>query len=1177
MELKGWDTTIKNNTWFDAENIVISKDNDMIMVEGKSTFFSNFPNHDIIGTIPINNGIIFFTSLLEYSYIYKLDNKGTLIEIVKSKYLNFSLLNPIAGIHVLNNRGETIIIFWEGNRDDCNHPRLINLDIIGNIGELTESDVLSLKFTSRALGIPMIQALDGSGILQTGKYKVGIQYISDIGYHDILYFSKPVMLFDHAPTASREAGTNSGKGLNVYVENLNLIYKEYRIVVIASINAALTCYATRKFKTTSGVTNISIPTINDLEVYSISDALISNVEFDTFEDATIMKDRLVVGSYRLKGSKDNNLQGIVNELKLKVEVGYGHGLMLGEVYDLYIRFYSAITGQTEWFHIPGPELNGEFFDEPATNHGYPNITNPYYTIGNTCKLINELQFTTGYYPNKYKTYSDKFPNIGGQYMRFHKMPTMDYLASIEGELGPNMCCGLAIDNIEKLNGIPYEYYEFGYLKRDFINSNVIIQDVFNVEQFSKIKFKAYIDTTNGFFTAYYDDFKLYLSTQHLDLVHNSPVDLKGVAFVKYQEGDIDLDKFKVFLDSLPENPTIEDVNRYPKEPNRITNISYESKAYYINSKHLAVGQSVDDLIVTPLINLDRETRYLIDVDHHVLTDKSIYGEHGLAGHELSFMETVVRNERDYYKISYGRLLNKVVIGAILNLNTKVYMDSLIGDIIPTNQLTLLSDNSYSLNFDVISAYNGLKHLEHYELYDYKFLTGPPIIYPGLPDIKEDHVTYSYIPYIGVSNPALKLNLNPELGEIRFPNSIADIINPYKGSYFGYNIDANAIIPLETNVYNPDIDSTYIDYTGLYFSNVYSKDSTNLGLNVFKSGNRINSNSTSGKILRVIFANSLLVVIHNHNIIIAYSDFKLNAQSSLLQVSSIDFNDLQLKSLIEDIGVLSIKSKFDIFNNQFGIFIVSREHKEILKFAGEKITKLTDSGLYYYFKSNFENLESGITGIPTVQIIQDWLNDRLIFSYKQGGTYLNLLSYNTKHDYWICKHTEDLNIMYTFNINSIPYAIIGDDRLTVVSLSASSVKKQAYVILSYVYNTPVNLTSILGKIVSLDKNQDEAPIPYSIQVITRQGISDEIILDSKNYYTKNYSLHNGDFRINDFINILIVNSPSIIALDGSILSIDHRFIEKAWYKRKNFKAKEILILIKFTNGKNVGIDNIKLLN
>jgi hypothetical protein len=120
--------------WEFARNILLRKGFNSISNEYGNEKYKELPGIEI-GRIPANEKTVIFTTDGVYSYIIVQDTvnvDSTNYEptniIIKSKYLGFKKHRPIEGIFMYNFNKELIIVFCDGNQEDSNTPKLINLD-----------------------------------------------------------------------------------------------------------------------------------------------------------------------------------------------------------------------------------------------------------------------------------------------------------------------------------------------------------------------------------------------------------------------------------------------------------------------------------------------------------------------------------------------------------------------------------------------------------------------------------------------------------------------------------------------------------------------------------------------------------------------------------------------------------------------------------------------------------------------------------------------------------------------------------------------------------------------------------------------------------------------------------------------------------------------------------------
>jgi hypothetical protein len=1206
MEFKGWNVDLENSTWFKAVNFKLNTRAKRLLIEGidekilvNNIFIPYLTNAQLCGDIELPNSHIFFFKNPTIDFILEVrdESLNELTLITTSNYFNFSTDRWIKGLYTTNSENERVIIFWEAINEDANEPKILNIDSCPDV--FTEETMNSILFSPISLATNIKSTSLVSGSLPTGKYSISFSYDFKIGIGNAIHWSNPIMLYNYKDIEDLEttycdkSGTNSTNALSVDIVEADTILKKVYINIAIYENSELVVYRSKESLDISNKSNIIIGDLYSYEKIDNS-VFIENAQFKGFQDATITKDRLAIGSYQLKNKTydtltDVDLQNIANNLKIIFYKEYASdtnfynptgehkSLMFGEVYDIKIRFWFG-SNKSKIYHIPGQNPSSENQQLFNSDIEIDNKFYPYYTVRDTTyRKPGMTGVYSGYYPNKQLKYPKGFGTVEGDTVKFHKTPTIDSLSYPLSFLTNNQLLRLGLQLEGDINVEGLTHYELFYTKRNITNSNCILIDFFNGET----------NTIKG---------KTLLSSSHLDLLKNNDlVNIKPKLLQIFHKWDLQiLDKGStesIIIDDQSGSTLIE----HNVIKDRVYGLSDKDKIFeefniqesryaikggnYDNFKYLGfnsvIGNYEIDYPISVNPYLHSQTRFVFSaIDDERF--KTLVGENP----EYYSNYHPDNDTLDIVRIG-GASTTNVYEGVLLNCNSAPYSNYLDCDVVSTGFLKTVDDRSTIFNFDVCFGKTGIRATKAQSVW---FVRNPggskKVIVRSLVGLAR----YYNLPYYGISNPAYRTKGSIITQEVFYPYSKVSLdgidgspLNSQSSipNWNGYNEDANLFYPTTKTIYNPAETYIYDNKYGIYFSDVQNPESKNIGFRNFKPLNYIESSRSLGAIIGIVNTSSELIVLQEFGITKAKTQVQLNSQEGLVQIAPINFSDLELEQIIESrSGAVGIDKFTDYCITDIGLFIFTLREKSIYLYNGKliNISKIGLENLYLYLLNTSDfNPSFGLSRYMTY----DREYRRMIFHIRNSDNYF-IGSFDLDNLIWISEHNIEDSI-YIYPIGSKLYFVKQLESISFWKVGTSNIAKSGEVIFSFIYDKPVKLTSLIGRIINTLNNTDECPIPYSVQIITRQGISEEVILTSKNYYTKNYTTHNGEFYIKNFNNILKQNTPNIIGLNGEILEIKPNLIEEKWYNKRAFKAQEILVKLKFNDGEFIAVENLKLLN
>jgi len=1128
MEFKGWNTNIVNNSWFDALNIRYDVHTHKLLNEAEDTIVLNSIDYGVIcGVIEVPNRLILCTTTDTTDYILNFDGIDLYI-IAQSEFFNFSIERWIKGLYNSKSNNREYIIFWEDIKFDVNEPKIIDINSSNETLSESEVGVLNLMPNHNPLIISSY-ILPPKGKLKVGKYTVALAYSIDDYILPISCYSEPINLYttisstlgsagisvqyDRHSANKNKSGAISGKGLALdLVEPLDTTFDGAYIYVFEYVEATLTVYRSKILYTT--IDHISISDLSNYEIVDNS-VILPAIKLSKFQDAALYKNRLIVGNTDSDEVDNIILQNIANNVKLKVVSKYAT-VVFNDLHFLESR-------------IPKDSLvAGEVYDIKIKFYRHGRVIPMVFTIPAknlgleyTAEVLTNMK-----YPISFGTYANK-P------VAFHGIPDYGTGDSTNAAFRKNVGTpgvsryngllryGLEVHNLDVPDNLGITHYELVYTKRTLSNSRNIVYDMLVMNYDGKSHNTV---SPGGAITTSYDR---YLSSQHLDIFKNN----EYIPFTPY----------KIVA--------LYDINRYGLAipfPNLNSEFNSINSEYIFQSSNLYPDAEIIPDWLKGSVREDRLAFMSNDVNDFIE-----------AYNNIGTPQTVI------YEAS-----NFLFCKLIGNTDSNLYRDYLFSEVISTRKIIPIRSIQEIYGFDAKIGNYGTAILSRHEY---------------TADVYTIERDYNYLPSISIADTNMRYMGDTTLQEVYYPAAIVQLdgiadspLNDHKNirNWFGYNNEANFILPEALEIYNGTESNTSDEFI-IRFSNVSSFESNNIGVREFKAGNYIYSKSNLGGINGVITTAETMIILHQYGIVMAKVSATLASDTQLLQIQPINFSDLQLEELLESTGTsVGVERNTDYVITDIGLVLYSNSNKTVY-LLNDKLLNLNEIGIFKFLASNlsmFDNSDAVVNPVLTY----DFKSKSVIVTFKFKNDKSLNLTYDLLLKAWIGKH-EYTDFKYLAPIGQRLFGIGSNTDLNIVELHNSDIHKAGYIIFSFVYDKPTSLSSILGRIIETTIDKEEAIYPESIQIITRQGISEEIKLTAANYYDKNYSMHNGEFRVNKFNNIAKIGSPTIIGLDGSILKLTPENIENRWYKLKPFVATEILVKISFDNKDEILIDDVKLLN
>lgn len=512
---------------FFAKNIIANDKLDQIVNERGNKLieaFSNLEVTNIIGLIAFGSKIIIFrkNSIIDEIGVY--DEDTNIYTSKLQRDLSFNPNFPITGRAKLNSLGQLIVTFTDNNVT----PKYINLDTA------SPSDSLSLYNLSLTHINPYIQfdTIDGGGSLKTGVHFLSLQYVDKNSSGSSSTFSTlspPIYITQHNTfgafndTKGSTAELFSNKAVKFNISNIDNSYDSIKAILITIIDDVITTAIQKEVKINGNTLSFTITGTEITSTIGLEEVLTINSSFKRVKHLATVDDQLFVADFSLPPIID--FQEVANRINLqwtsnpifKVLTDQNNQepyrktannqktFIHDEVYAIYAQFELTDDTLTQWFTIPGRELlisqksNSSLAGNIKFNNAIPKV----FQLQSTAELIGIVGALTdpdstaaskdsyaygnfGVWENENETYPANFPTYGGQKVRHHKFPSLEWLKTnvysgvttymhyMWDMLGLRVVLGSGSPSnlINQIRSI-----RIGYAKRDISNTSVLGLDI----------------------------------------------------------------------------------------------------------------------------------------------------------------------------------------------------------------------------------------------------------------------------------------------------------------------------------------------------------------------------------------------------------------------------------------------------------------------------------------------------------------------------------------------------------------------------------------------------------------------------------------------------------------------------------------------------------------------------
>jgi len=354
------DTEIINNpigTWQYAKNILLVKSINSIADEDGFDFISAIKGN-LIGIIPTNKETVVFSKNEEISEIGIIAEKNNSFEyqkIVGSIYFNFNIKNPIEGVYIYDYKGDLIICFSDGNKEDSNSPKLINLTTLGVPLDINKNVTNVAEFEKFNLFPKTKQSPIDITYTETGAIEGFAAYIT---YAYVFEDGSITNYFPIDNLAYLGTGFNpvNKKGIRLTFNNLDTIFNKIKIGIVLKGDKDFTAFESYEIFYENSQKIIDINSLSNFTKVSPEKIVIEKSIFEKIETITKYENQVLVANTKtkdkIKFQKYANLIKLEPYLYKEINTSQEASLMPDEVYAFYVQVKFLDNTYSEAFHIP---------------------------------------------------------------------------------------------------------------------------------------------------------------------------------------------------------------------------------------------------------------------------------------------------------------------------------------------------------------------------------------------------------------------------------------------------------------------------------------------------------------------------------------------------------------------------------------------------------------------------------------------------------------------------------------------------------------------------------------------------------------------------------------------------------------------------------------------------------
>ena len=968
---------LEHGSWKYAENIQISNDGSYSETEDRlvpirDTFVDN---SDYLGNITTPNDIIRFYYLYEEEclIIQLLSTPREHIKILDTRYKN----KNIQGTYTYNYKGELIFTLGCVEKDDAPEILIINYNKFKNkvisINSKDYQDILlHPDFFAKKPVIDLIDTFKG-GSLDCGVYFISFCYVDEnkntsdfaqlsrpifinTGNSDHIYsgesfpesvyglhWSAPSAFFSRTTPKQSKSGLPSGRSIDIKLSNLSENFSKVRIAILEYKDKTLARIALTNEVLYSGTElHYNISTLNGLQTTSLERILVDNIKYVRAKSITSNAGRLLLGNISFDEYYFNKFQKIANNIILK----YTNHLRYRSnetptVDDGYINTY--LDGRNTYYHQPfkSGEIYNFYIAFESKKGGYLSVN---HIPGKDIKVTKALKSHT-----TNNTYPDKFPDIAGQNVKFHKFPDANEIyGDVEGKMiaGFRYVLGLEAFNVN----IPDELkdqcsgWTIFYSERTGANITKLCEGfVFNRME------NPPANPPLNYKVSEFMSFDMYY--------HKYPsTNIKSITrkFLFFNKVDYRIYSTYLFYDY---EQSIMQVSAANAPIHNIKRIKYDS----------GIDSGIDDTSIKS--------------DRILLYGMQAYGdmefEYLMLPHGIYEVETTTNKDNLYSDLLNQTLIKSGVFGQANESNKSGYGGDIYYSKFPYRfRFDDGQDNFLTLEYVTLES-NYLIEARHEGAEDYQK------IYPQTP-----------LPKIVASPMAEDKGsyINDDLGN-------------------SYDITHNKLNNIENPFINYDEEETQFK-TRIAISDVNSSESSYLGWRIFRPNNYYDITPNKGEIIKLVSAEKLLYIQCKYGLYLAQiKDVLQLADGSQAWLGTGDLFDRSPQEILyqETSGIGCMDFKAAMFS-RVG-YIVCDKLEGSIYLVGEQVEDITNSGFKNWFKKHIRdevdnNIIIGFDSFRNRFIISK-LDTQFTFSYNiltkglasfHSYNYLQDICSNSKNTY-----------------------------------------------------------------------------------------------------------------------------------------------------------------------------------
>ena len=514
------DTTLSKNpkgTWQEAKNILLTKGFKSISNEDGFSLEYIITGKLIIGSIITNTDEVYFSvandnTLSESGYINKRVETPTYEVILIDTNLGFRLDCPIEGIYSYNYKGELIVSWCHGIRDNAARPMIINITtppfpITAGVLDTPADLELIYMFPHIDEGTYTLTRLDEGNLFGDIAY-ITYAYVYEDGNRTQFFPVSELAYITEGYLNTRRLG------VNIALSNLDTKFSKLKLGIVLRDETTLKGYIS--YELPYDTVDTLVYDLISIESFILTDASEIVIRSDSFEKIrtiTRTQDQIHVSGTEKKDLID--FQPYANQLTLapvleRSDTVNQHSFMPDEVMAFFIELQLLDGTYTDGFHLPGKVAAGTETDDvtagqiTAFNLSWLPANTPQFKIFNTGTAGGthpNYTSTFGYweneelYPNEsaYDSSGVGGSDLRGTPVRHHRFAGVKALHDLDPTYLPSRN-GDAAEDILTANQVRFilnvkltnfdaivpsaikdeiQGYRVSYAKRTFANSLVI--------------------------------------------------------------------------------------------------------------------------------------------------------------------------------------------------------------------------------------------------------------------------------------------------------------------------------------------------------------------------------------------------------------------------------------------------------------------------------------------------------------------------------------------------------------------------------------------------------------------------------------------------------------------------------------------------------------------------------